>query len=189
MADHADIDNELYLRDGMPHACVCKVQLKDGRIGIGIFRQDPQAPGSLEGHAADRAALDDALENVHEHPAAAGQIEMTAEEPDHDLQASLGQKAHRVMAGAPPEAPSGTVQWVSEQELLDRTGIHSIPLGKSETERAAEYLEEAKARLAPVIDLINEARRDGMQIGFQIGPPDGFNRQSLVMLEITKKLC
>lgn len=100
MADHADIDNELYLRDGMPHACVCKVQLKDGRIGIGIFRQDPKAPGSLEGPAADRAALDDALENVpdlvptmtatrqhHEHLEFDGVV-------DHDLQASLGQKAH-----------------------------------------------------------------------------------------------
>lgn len=93
------------------------------------------------------------------------------------------------MAGDPPAAHAGSVQWLSDEELRDRTGIHSIPLGKSETEKAAEYLEEAKARLAPVIDLINEARRDGMMIGFQIGPPDGFNRQSLVMLEITKKLC
>lgn len=77
----------------------------------------------------------------------------------------------------------GAVRYVPEAEL------RSIPLGKSEAQTAAEYMEEAKARLAPVIDLINEARRDGMQIGFQIGPPDGFNRQSLVLLEITKKLC
>lgn len=81
MADHADIDTELYLRDGMPHATVCKVQLKDGRIGIGVFRQDPKAPGSLEGPAADRAALDDALENVPDPV-----------DPD-DLQAALGQSA------------------------------------------------------------------------------------------------
>lgn len=85
MVDNPDIDNEMYLRDGMPHACVCKVQMKDGRIGIGIFRQDPKAPGSLEGPAADRAALDDALENVPDS---------VNREPDHDLQASLGQKAH-----------------------------------------------------------------------------------------------
>lgn len=84
---------------------------------------------------------------------------------------------------------AAAVQHLAQQELSDRTGIHSIPLGKSEAEKAAEYLEEAKARLAPVIDLINAARRDGMNIGFQIGPPDGFNRQSLVLLEITKKLC
>lgn len=76
-----DIDTELYLRDGMPHATVCKVQLRDGRIGIGIFRQDPKAPGALEGAAADRAALDDALENV---PALVDA---------DDLQASLGQPA------------------------------------------------------------------------------------------------
>lgn len=61
--------------------------------------------------------------------------------------------------------------------------------GKSEAEIAAEFRDEAVARLAPVVDLINEARQKGMQINFQIGPPDSFNRQSLVMLEITKKLC
>lgn len=81
MADHADINTEMYLRDGMPHACVCKVQLKDGRIGIGIFRQDPTAACWLEGPAADRAALNDALENVPDPV-----------DPD-DLQASLGQPA------------------------------------------------------------------------------------------------
>lgn len=96
MADFADIDNELYLRDGMPHACVCKVQLRDGRIGIGIFRQDPTAPGSLEGPAADRAALDDALENVPDAPDVhvPGVVSNREPEQDHDLQASLGQKAH-----------------------------------------------------------------------------------------------
>lgn len=94
MADHADIDTEMYLRDGMPHACVCKVQLKDGRIGIGLFRQDPAAAGSLEGPAADRAALDDALENAPDAPVPGdGYIERQME-ADDDLQASLGQKAH-----------------------------------------------------------------------------------------------
>lgn len=91
MADHSQIDTEMYLRDGMPHACVCKVQIKDGRIGIGLFRQDPAAPGALEGPAADRAALDDALENVPDKPE---QMEPAWESPaDDDLQASLGQKA------------------------------------------------------------------------------------------------
>lgn len=92
-------------------------------------------------------------------------------------------------SGPPPEAPSGTVQWVSEQELRDRAGIQSIPLGKSEAQIATEYRQRAGELLAPLVDLINEARSDGMQIGFQVGPPDGFNRQSLVLLEITKKLC
>lgn len=98
MVDHADIDTEMYLRDGMPHACVCKVQLKDGRIGIGLFRQDPAAPGSLEGPAADRAALDDALANV---PEAVPTMTVTRQHHEHadfdgdvDLQASFGQKAH-----------------------------------------------------------------------------------------------
>lgn len=76
------IDTEMYLRDGFPHAVVCKVQLKDGRIGIGVARQDPKAPGALAQQAMDKAALDDALENV---PAPI--------DPD-DLQASLGHPAH-----------------------------------------------------------------------------------------------
>lgn len=89
--------------------------------------------------------------------------------------------------GPPPTTPRDTERWVAEQEKA--TGIHSIPLGKSELDIASGYRERAAALLGPVVDLINEARRDGMQIAFQIGPPDGFNRQSLVMLEITKKLC
>jgi hypothetical protein len=40
-----EIDTEMYLRDGFPRATVCKVQLKDGRIGIGIFRQVPGSSG------------------------------------------------------------------------------------------------------------------------------------------------
>lgn len=94
----SEIDTEMYLRDGMPHACVCKVQLRDGRIGIGIFRQDPKSPGALEGPAADRAALDDALENV---PDLVPTMTVTRQHHEHcdfdggtDLQASLGQKAH-----------------------------------------------------------------------------------------------
>lgn len=97
MAD-SEIDNELYLRDGMPHACVCKVQLRDGRIGIGVFRQDPKQQGALEGAAADRAALDDALENV---PDLVPTMTVTRQhhegcdfDGDVDLQASLGHKAH-----------------------------------------------------------------------------------------------
>lgn len=98
MADHADIDTEMYLRDGMPYACVCKVQLRDGRIGVGIFCQDPKQSGSLDGPAANRAALDDALENV---PDPVPTMTVTRQHHEHlefdgdvDLQASLGQKAH-----------------------------------------------------------------------------------------------
>lgn len=72
---------------------------------------------------------------------------------------------------------------------LNHPNVHSVPLGKSESDTATDYRDRAAALLAPLVDLINEARRDGMMIGFQIGPPDGFNRQSLVLLEITKKLC
>lgn len=92
-----DIDTEMYLRDGFPHAVVCKVQLRDGRIGIGIARQNPASPGALGDQAMDKAALDDALENVPERtePGDGTEIEkqITADEADHDLQASLGQPA------------------------------------------------------------------------------------------------
>jgi hypothetical protein len=47
-----DIDTELYLRDGAPHATVCKVQMKDGRIGIGVCRPD------LSGLPSSQSAYD-----------------------------------------------------------------------------------------------------------------------------------
>lgn len=97
MADHGDIDTEMYLRDGAPWATVCKVQMTDGQVGIGIFRQDQAATGSLDQQAADKAALDDALENLHgglEADQAAGRAFTVTDDLDHDLQASLGQKAH-----------------------------------------------------------------------------------------------
>jgi hypothetical protein len=81
VADADDIDTEMYLRDGAPHATVCKVELKDGRVGIGIFRQNPKSHGSLSQPAADKAALDDALENVPDPV------------DEDDLQAQLGQPA------------------------------------------------------------------------------------------------
>lgn len=98
MPDQSQIDTEMYLRDGAPYATVCKVQLIDGRIGIGVFRQDPNATGSLAQQAADKAALDDALENV---PDLVPTMTVTRQHHEHcdfdggvDLQASIGQKAH-----------------------------------------------------------------------------------------------
>lgn len=81
MADDPDIDTEMYLRDGFPHATVCKVQLRDGRIGIGVFRQVLGSTGCLESQAADAAALADALEHLP------GPVDAD------DLQAKLGQPA------------------------------------------------------------------------------------------------
>lgn len=115
-----DVDTELYLRDGFPFVTVCKVQLKDGRIGIGVFRQVLGQPGELGVAAADAAALADALENVQDVAAARAERDITthrepAMEPrapaeltvydhdprnqallerDHDLQTSLGCPPH-----------------------------------------------------------------------------------------------
>ena len=32
------VDSAMFLRDGWPDACVCKVVTKDGRVGIGLHR-------------------------------------------------------------------------------------------------------------------------------------------------------
>lgn len=94
MTDQSQIDTEMYLRDGAPHATVCKVQMKDGRIGIGLTRSIPGVlPMSQSSY--DALALSNALAHLHEPPRPAGEPPAIAqEEPDDDLQASLGHKAH-----------------------------------------------------------------------------------------------
>lgn len=74
-------------------------------------------------------------------------------------------------------------------QIDDEGNLVPFERPRTDTQIATDYRDRATSLLAPLVDLINEARRDGMQINFQIGPPDGFNRQSLVLLEITKKLC
>lgn len=54
---------------------------------------------------------------------------------------------------------------------------------------AQMYRAQAQNALQELLGIMNEARRHDLVIGFQIGPPDGFNRQSVVLLEISKKLC
>lgn len=97
-AEDGDVDTELYLREGFPFAVAAKVTLKDGRIGIGIARQDPSQPGALGLDAMDRGAKDDALENMPKVPPdrAANflwQAQIGDRDPT-DLQAQLGQPAH-----------------------------------------------------------------------------------------------
>lgn len=104
----------MFLRDGWPDAVVCKVLMKTGCIGIGIFRYSEWDARPSTPAEADAAAMADALTHVslnppdyteiHEHAArmkaAADEtarkqaIHDAGEEPDHDLQASLGQPAH-----------------------------------------------------------------------------------------------
>jgi len=116
------VDSAMFLRDGWPDACVCKVVMKDGRVGIGLHR--PLFP-PVHPEEFDAFALADAIANVsdappdytplHEHvqKMAAEAVRRSdemhpngrhseggeslahdEEETDHDLQASLGQKAH-----------------------------------------------------------------------------------------------
>lgn len=108
------VDSAMFLRDGWPHCCVCKVTMKNGCVGIGVYRwmamDGPPSPAKF-----DEKALADAMKHVapespdytelHEHAAKMAAIAVhrsemakaarqAAEETDHDLQASLGQKAY-----------------------------------------------------------------------------------------------
>jgi hypothetical protein len=95
----------MFLRDGWPDAVVCKVLMTTGCIGIGIIRI-PRGYPRLTPAAADELALKDAMGHlsasppdyteIHEHAAAmkAKADAAAPAEPDHDLQASLGQGAH-----------------------------------------------------------------------------------------------
>jgi hypothetical protein len=98
-----EVESAMFLRDGWPHCSVCKVLMKDGRVGIGVWRNYVGAAVSPE--EFDRRGLVDALHNVapeppdytplHEHVAKmAAAAKQPEPEPDNDLQASLGQKAH-----------------------------------------------------------------------------------------------
>lgn len=100
------VESAMYLRDGWPHAVVCKV-VKDGCVGIGVYRPTP-GRRPINPEFADQAAMVDALahladappdyseiqEHVRKMAAAASPATAYQEEPDHDLQAALGQKAH-----------------------------------------------------------------------------------------------
>lgn len=93
------IDTEMYLRDGAPYATVCKVAMKDGRMGVGMYRLPPGMP-MIEQDALDARALSDALAHLIEppidHTLPHGFETGAQQEPetDEDLQAALGQKAH-----------------------------------------------------------------------------------------------
>jgi hypothetical protein len=103
-----EIDTQLYLRDGAPHATVCKVQMKDGRIGIGLYRHPFNVPAYTQGKY-DLLAFSDALRHLgplpESAPGRASSLPSGESDPavtsdsagadtEFDLQASLGQKAH-----------------------------------------------------------------------------------------------
>jgi hypothetical protein len=56
------VESVMFLRDGWPHVCVCKVLMKDGCVGIGINRTagDPET--------FDQLALDDAMLHISASP-------------------------------------------------------------------------------------------------------------------------
>lgn len=56
-------------------------------------------------------------------------------------------------------------------------------------DRAQGYRDRVSPQLEEVLKTMNEARGHGMVISFQVSQPDAFGRQSLVSLEIMKRLC
>lgn len=96
VAQISHIDTQMYLRDGAPHATVCRAVTKDGRVGIGVYRGDPL---EYDKATCDLYALQDAVVNLplrQPEPGDgaamdAGMVEKP--EVDDDLQAALGQPA------------------------------------------------------------------------------------------------
>lgn len=54
----------LFLRDGWPRICVCKVKMRDGRVGVGVYV--PGGPVLPE--TFDAGAQADALANLSAEP-------------------------------------------------------------------------------------------------------------------------
>lgn len=65
-----------------------------------------------------------------------------------------------------------------------------ITAGRNEQDIAQELRADLQARLETIGEIMTKARREhGLIIAFQFSLPDAFGRQSLAVLEITKKLC
>lgn len=60
------VESAMFLRDGWPHAVVCKVLMKTGCVGIGLARMRPWHKVSPA--EADRAALSAAMANISDTP-------------------------------------------------------------------------------------------------------------------------
>jgi hypothetical protein len=97
------VESAMFLRDGWPDAVVCKVKMKTGCIGVGLWRS--VAPYyRLPPEAADSSALANAIAHVSAEPPDYTELQEYVQriadaakaraEPDHDLQASLGSPAH-----------------------------------------------------------------------------------------------
>lgn len=61
------VESMMFLRDGWPLAVVCKVKMRDGRVGIGLFRLRDRY-GSIAPALADEAALENAMDNLSDEP-------------------------------------------------------------------------------------------------------------------------
>lgn len=101
------VDSAMFLRDGWPYAVVCKVVMKDGCVGIGVYRWQGAGFPAPDPELSDKAAMTDAMTRIAPEPpdytplheyvarqAAEAKARYEQPEPDHDLQATLGQKAH-----------------------------------------------------------------------------------------------
>lgn len=67
-----------------------------------------------------------------------------------------------------------------------RTKVTSI--GKSDADKATDYRDRMMSALITVTGIIDEAKKNGMRVAFQLSPPDAFGRSHVAVLEILKEL-
>lgn len=67
---------------------------------------------------------------------------------------------------------------------IERPDFASV---KGDVEKAAEYKERVAKLLEPLCQTINEAKREGLEVAFQL-QPDAMGRSFVSLLKITKEL-
>lgn len=84
---------------------------------------------------------------------------------------------------------TGVFQWQGDIAARNAVLMPRIIPTKSDADRAQEVKAEMLGLLEPVTALLNKARAEGLIINWQYAQPDGFGRQSLAFLDVTKKLA
>lgn len=66
--------------------------------------------------------------------------------------------------------------------------IASMNLGKTDADRAAEMRDRMYSALAVVCEIMDEAKKAKIRVGFSLSPADAFGRHHVALLEILKEL-
>lgn len=68
--------------------------------------------------------------------------------------------------------------------MIERPNFETV---RGDAEKAAEYRDQTAKLLVPLCEVINQAKRDGLEINFQL-QPDAMGRSFVGLLKITKEL-